>query len=447
MTAVRILYNLAFPFVLLALLPSFLFRMLKRGKYRHKFGQRFAIYSPRVRRKLSCGGWTWVHAVSVGEVLIALKLIRELRSRDPELPVVLSTTTSTGYALASKETDDQLEVIYNPVDFFWTARRAIRLIRPRRLLLVEAEVWPNLTAEAKARGATLALVNARLSRRSESRYRMIRPLAAPIFNQLDLLCVQEPADALRWEALGVVPRKILCTGSIKFDDRVDDSRVRQDFREVLVKLGVGRSAPVIVAGSTHSGEESLIGEIVVRLKQNFPDLFYVVVPRHAERWREVREQLEKLGLRVALRANEDSSSTNPDTLLVNTTGELRDWYDQATVVFIGKSLTAHGGQNPAEAVAAGKAVVFGPNMENFSSLAAQLVRAGGASQVADAIKLEEEFGKLLSDAVKRSQLAANGARCLEAHYGATARTCQALENLESPGSLRKDYPNAIAEPH
>ena len=111
MTAVRILYNLAFPLVLLVLLPRFIFRMIKRGKYRHKFGQRFAIYSPRVRKKLSRGGWTWVHAVSVGEVMIALKLIRELRSREPELPVVLSTTTSTGYALASKEKDERFEAI------------------------------------------------------------------------------------------------------------------------------------------------------------------------------------------------------------------------------------------------------------------------------------------------------------------------------------------------
>ena len=356
MTAVRILYNLAFPFVLIALLPSFLFRMLKRGKYRHKFGQRFAIYSSRVRRKLSRGGWTWVHAVSVGEVLIALKLIREMRTRDPQVPVVLSTTTSTGYALASKETGDYLEVIYNPLDFFWTARRAVRLIRPRKLILVEAEVWPNLTAEARARGAILALVNARLSVRSESRYRAIRPLAKPIFNQLDLLCVQEPAEARRWRRLGVETRKILCTGSIKFDDQTEDRRASQDFRNILANLGVEESAPVLLAGSTHAREESVLGEIVMRLRREFPNLFYVVIPRHAERWKEVREELEKIGLRVALRAHDNSSAGNPDTLLVNTTGELRDWYDQATLVFIGKSLTAHGGQNPAEAVAAGKPV-------------------------------------------------------------------------------------------
>jgi 3-deoxy-D-manno-octulosonic-acid transferase len=446
MTAVRLLYNLAFPFVLLALLPGFLFRMLKRGNYRHKFGQRFAIYSARVRRKLSRGGWTWVHAVSVGEVLIALKLIREFRSRDPKLPVVLSTTTSTGYALASKETGDDLEAIYNPLDFFWIARRAIRLIRPRRLILIEAEVWPNLTAEAKGQGATLALVNARLSKRSESRYHLIRPLAAPIFNQLDLLCVQESGDARRWENLGVDAGKILCTGSIKFDDRMDDRRVHQDFREILAKYSVAGSAPIILAGSTHAGEESLLGEVVLRLKRSFPELFYVVVPRHAERWREVREELEKLGLRVALRTNDNNTRMNPDALLVNTTGELRDWYHRATVVFIGKSLTAHGGQNPAEAVAAAKPVVFGPNMENFSSLAAQLVRERGALQVADAAKLEEVLRGLLSDPKKRGELAANGARCLLAHHGATARTCQALEDLEPSSSQRKVYKGVIVEP-
>jgi 3-deoxy-D-manno-octulosonic-acid transferase len=431
MTAVRILYNLAFPFVLLALLPGFLYRMLKRGKYRHKFGQRFGIYSARVRRKLSRGGWTWVHAVSVGEVMIALKLIRELRSRDPEIPVVLSTTTSTGFALANKEQGERLETIYNPVDFFWTARRAVRLIRPRRLILVEAEVWPNLTAEAKARGATLALVNARLSGRSESRYRMIRPLASAIFNQLDLLCVQEAAEAKRWESLGLDARKILCTGSIKFDDEGEDTRVRRNFRHFLDELGVGEDAPILLAGSTHSGEERLIGEIVIRLKEDFPSLFYIVVPRHAERWKEVREPLKQLGLKVALRTGEEHSPTQPDTLLVNTTGELRDWYDQATVVFVGKSLTAHGGQNPAEAVAAGKAVVFGPNMENFSSLAAQLVREEGALQVTNAKELEQTLRELLSRPQQRAVLAAKGGGCLQAHRGATERTCRALEEFES----------------
>lgn len=426
MNAVRLLYNAAFPFVLLGLLPGFLFRMLRRGKYRHKFGQRFAIYSPRVREKLSPGGWTWIHAVSVGEVLIAQKFIRELKRREPELRVVLSTTTSTGFALANTEKSDWLEPIYNPVDFLWSARAAVKLIRPRRLILVEAEIWPNLTAEAKKQGATLALVNARLSARSEARYRLVRFFVAPVFNQLDLLCVQEPADAGRWEALGVERKKILVTGSIKFDDAGDGALPRRDFRPVLRELGVPEDAPVLLAGSTHAGEEKILGEIVLRLRRDFPGVFYIVVPRHAERWRSVRDELAQLGLKVALRTDGGELPAGADVLLVNTTGELRDWYDTATVVFVGKSLTAHGGQNPVEAVVAGKAVVVGPNMENFSSLVLQLVRGRGIVQVSDAAGLEAEVKSLLSDPARRSALAAEGVRCLEVHRGATARTCEAI---------------------
>lgn len=428
MRAVRLLYNLAFPFVLVALLPSFLIRMLKRGKYRHKFGQRFGIYSERVKTKLSAGGWTWVHAVSVGEVLIALKFIHEMKARDPELRVVFSTTTSTGFALASKETSEWLEPIYNPVDFLWTARRAMRLIRPRRFIMVEAEIWPNLTAEAKAQGASLALINARLSRRSEARYRMVRPLVSVVFNQLDLLCVQEPADAERWKNLGVHPGKILCTGSIKFDD-AGAIRSKRDFWPDLEKLGVMRETPILLAGSTHAGEEKIIGEIVLRLREEFPNLFYLIIPRHAERWREIRQDLTQLGFRVAVRAGDGTLPEKTDALLANTTGELRDWYDCATVVFVGKSLTSHGGQNPVEAVAAGKAVVLGPNMENFATITAQLVRDEGVIQVPDAAAMEEAFRNLLADASLGCALAARGQRCLDVHRGATVRTCEAIEKL------------------
>jgi 3-deoxy-D-manno-octulosonic-acid transferase len=428
MRAVRLFYNLFFPIVLVILLPGFLLRMLRRGKYRHKFGQRFAIYSARVRQKLSPGGWTWVHAVSVGEVLIALKLIREMKQQDPDLRVVLSTTTSTGYVLANRQRCEWLEPIYHPIDFYWIARRAIRLIRPKQMILVEAEIWPNLTAEAKAQGAKLALVNARLSPRSEQRYRLIRWLAAPIFNQLDLLCVQDPIDQGRWRSLGVRPEKILLTGSIKFDEMAV-TRPARDFRPVLRDLGVADDAPILLAASTHAGEEAILGQIFLKLREKFPGLFYVAIPRHAERGRDVRDQLERLGLNTALRVGETYPASHPEALVVNTTGELRDWYACATAVFVGKSLLSTGGQNPAEAVAAGKPVVVGPNMQNFSTLVAQLVRQEGICQVSDEAALEEVLYDFLRNPEKGRRLASNGAHCLEEHHGATARTVEALAKL------------------
>jgi len=431
MKKVRLLYNLAFPFVLLALLPSFLLRMIRRGKYRHKFGQRFAIYSPRVLSKLRRDNNVWVHAVSVGEVLIALKLIGEMKKSDPALRVVLSTTTSTGFRLASRRRTEWLEPIYNPVDFILVAKRAMDIVRPKTMILVEAEVWPNLTAEAKARGAKLALVNARLSPRSESRYRMVKFLTAPLFNQLDVMCVQEEADAERWKSLGVTEDRIRLTGSVKFDDAAQSRTPGRDFSSILAELGVPAGAPILLAASTHAGEEAILGEIYLRLRTEFPDLFYVCVPRHAERGRQVKEELEKIGLRVVLRSGETAPPANPDALIVNTTGELRDVYPVASVVFIGKSLTAKGGQNPVEALAAGKPVIFGKDMQNFASLCDQLVRSRAAIRISDEAELEAAIRDCLQDPQKASSLARRGAECLGQHRGATRRTVDILESLRA----------------
>jgi 3-deoxy-D-manno-octulosonic-acid transferase len=223
--------------------------------------------------------------------------------------------------------------------------------------------------------------------------------------------------------------KILCTGSIKFDEAETTAPQSRDFRPVLDALGVPAGAPILLGGSTHAGEEKILGELAVALRAEFPELFLVIVPRHAERWRGVRDDLVAAGLRVALRLDDEAPGSRPDALVVNTTGELRDWYDVATVVFVGKSLTAHGGQNPAEAVAAGKPVVVGPWMENFATLTAQLRLAGGIVAVEDAAGLGREVADLLRRPDRRAEMAARGRECLAGHLGATARTCDAVRRL------------------
>jgi len=420
---IRLVYNLVFPIVLVLMLPGFLVRMVRRGKYRHKFWQRFGIYSPRVLEKIRGGGRIWVHAVSVGEVLVALKLIRALREEDPSRAFVLSTTTSTGFQLAARAKSQWLEPVYNPLDFFFSARRAVRTIRPEMLLLVEAEVWPNIVCEARAAGAKVALVNARLSPRSEKRFRAARWITAPVFNQLDLLCLQEPDDVARWVALGVDRHRLKVTGSIKFDDGA--IRPPKDFRPVLRAMGIPDGAPILLGGSTFEGEEAVLASVFSALRKSRPDLFLILVPRHFERAAGVASQLEKSGLRVA-RRTQPAPEGRPDLLLVDTTGELRDWYACATVVFVGKSLCAKGGQNPAEPLAAGVPVIFGPNMQNFAALAGQLLRHGGALEVRDEESLEFTAGRLLDDPQLRASMASHAARCLDVHRGATARTVAAL---------------------
>ena len=425
MALVRFVYNLIFPVVLVLMLPSFVLRMIRRGNYRHKFWQRFGIYSPRVLEKIGGGGRTWMHAVSVGEVMIAMKLIRAMRDADPTRAFVLSTTTSTGFKLAARAKSPWLEPIYNPLDFYLSARRAVRTIRPRQLILVEAEAWPNIVCEARKVGAKVAMVNTRLSTRSEKRYRAARWITAPLFNQLDILCLQEAEDVARWKSLGVAESRLRVTGSIKFDDSAAPARPPRDFRPVLKALGVTDGAPVLLGGSTFDGEEVLLAEVFKQLLPEHPNLFLIVVPRHFERAADVVAQLEKTGLSIA-RRTQPSPEKKPDVLVVDTTGELRDWYACATVVFIGKSLAARGGQNPAEPVAIGVPVVFGPNMQNFATLTAQFLRHNGAIEVRDVESLRGAVDRLLRDPALRAEMAGNAVRCLAVHSGATGRTVALL---------------------
>jgi 3-deoxy-D-manno-octulosonic-acid transferase len=439
---IRFIYNLLWPIGLLFFLPGYFMKMVRRGGYREKFGQRLGIYDRELRSRLSKQRSTWLHAVSVGEVNIALKLASALRALDPDLRCVLTTTTTTGFALANQNAQQWIEMMYTPLDYWPIMRRAFSVIRPARIVLVEAEVWPNLAAEARARRVPLALVNARLSPRSERRYRRFRFFVAPTFRLLDLVCVQEPEDADRWQRIGVEHNRIKCTGSIKYDPDVQaESEAVAASLPVTPKLSEGGwdalsvgspDGAVLFGGSTHRGEEEILATIFLRLRQQFPSLRLFIAPRHVERLREIRAQLSALGLQVALaseaRAGRERNDT--DCVLLDTTGELQRWYDIATVVFIGKSLTAHGGQNPVEPILAGKPVVFGPYMENFATLANTLVSKKGAVQVRDADFLERAIIELLHNSEARQRLVQNAREVLGMHQGATARAAALIHQLE-----------------
>ena len=427
---IRLLYNLLYPVGLLFFLPGQISKLLRRGNYRHKFGQRFGFYDRGVKARLASRRCTWIHAVSVGEVAIALKLSSKLRELDPDFFCVLTTTTTTGFHVATSEAGEGMEVLYSPLDFWPIMRRAFAIIRPGRVVLVEAEVWPNLAAEARGRRVPLALVNARLSKRSEARFRRFRFLIEPTFRCLDAVCVQEAEDVERWIALGVPRERIHHIGSIKYDPA--DVRLNPDLpRQVLRACGIESDTPILFGGSTHAGEEEILGEIFQRLRTDFPAFTLIVAPRHVERVSEIRTRLERLGLRVLLRSEAGSSHPSPpDCLLLDTTGELQHWYAVATIVFVGKSLTARGGQNPVEPIFAGKPVLFGPHMENFSALAQALVVNKAAVQVSDPDSLQQQIAWLLRDREAALRLVANARGVLARHNGATARTAALVLNLK-----------------
>jgi 3-deoxy-D-manno-octulosonic-acid transferase len=431
---IRLIYNLLWPLGLVFFLPGYLVEMFRRGGYRRKFGQRLGIYCADVRRRRAQQKSTWLHAVSVGEVGVALKLAAELRRLQPDLHCVLTTTTTTGFSFAADNAPDWVEVMYNPLDFWPIMRCAFSVINPVRIVLIEAEIWPNLVAEAEARRVPIAVANARLSPRSEKRFSQFRAFVEPTFRRLGLVCVPEREDVDRWAALGIARERIHCTGSIKYDLTGFENRLEIQGKAIF-QLGARDSNNLVLfGGSTHSGEEEILAQVFLHLRKQFPSLILFIAPRHVERVREIRRQLESLSLEVRLTsevaAHPDSKS---DCVLLDKTGELQSWYGVATVVFIGKSLTAHGGQNPVEAIFAGVPVVFGPHMENFAVLTKSLVARKGAIQVSERDQLQPALAHLLGDREARSRLIRNAEEVLTEHRGAAARTAQLISDLASTG--------------
>lgn len=318
------LYNLLFAPALLLLLPGYLIRIRKRGGYGHKAAQRLGIFDQDTLRRVGAGR-IWIHAVSVGEVGIALKFIAEFHRRDPDARFLVSSTTSTGLAILERSASARLEAIANPVDFPVITGRLVAKLRPSALLFVEADLWPNRVAAAKKLGIPVVLLNARLSHRSEKRFRILRPLASAWFNQLDLITLSDAGDRARFLSLGVRAGILRVTGNIKHDS---PSAIPSP----------GEAESILLAASTHSGEEEVIVEAYSLLLAEFPGLRLVIAPRHAERRHEIRKVMSSLGLPCRLRS--EGSVPSGDPLLLDTTGELSSWYPGAAVVFVGKSLPA-----------------------------------------------------------------------------------------------------------
>ncbi len=460
-----LLYNLLYLPAVLLMAPTALRKMKARGGKITSLWQRLGFFDPgtidQIKVRRDRGPVWWMHAVSVGEVGVAARLIKELISRRSELSIVLSTTTPTGYALAQNlaaSSAGAVVPIYNPLDGWLIVRRCLRLIAPERLVLVEAEVWPNLVFAARRRDVEVSLVNARLSPRSERRYGRVLPLVRPIFSMLSRVFVQETEDIARWEKLGVPRAVISCAGSIKYDTAGQIEPLEQVAKlgALIEKIGWGSNDPVLLAASTHAGEEAAIAELFKRLRSSNSDLptpilhlRLIIVPRHAERADKVEIQLREMGLSVTRRStlSLDAQVSAPqlvaEILLVDATGELRAWQHLATAVVVGKSFLSSGGQNPAEAIAAGKPVLFGPHMDNFTPLVRQLLAVRGAVQVQDFAQLETCLRELFRDSHSAAQLAANGLQALRSHEGATARIASALLGQDKMSQAKNPLANSV----
>ena len=432
---VRTLYNILFTIFFVLSSPYYFMRMWRRGNWFPGFSQRFGHFDANVKQALTNRQVLWLHAVSVGEVNLCTQLIRALEPRLPNIKIVVSTTTTTGMAELRRHLPMHISKIYYPIDRRSCVVRALATIKPEAIILVEAEIWPNFIWRAQQLGIPVFLANARLSERSFRGYKRFAFVFRPLFASFAGVGAQNEEDAARLREIGCRPETIHMVGNLKFDAAKLHEPRKLDATALLRQLGVAPDAPVLIGGSTHDGEEKILVEVAGRLRARFPKLFLVLVPRHFERCRDIGRQLRECGVKFVYR-NEIAATTQfregeLNCLLVNTTGELRLFYRPATVVFVGKSLAAVGGQNPIEPGAQGKAMIFGPNMQNFADIARNFLAQNAAIQVQDPETLEIAVAELLADEKRRAELGRNALRVVRENLGAIDRTmAMILEQLK-----------------
>lgn len=416
-----LIYNLLLPVFLLVSIPGYLLKMKRRGGVGTGLRERFGLY--KCKKSEEPQGGLYVHAVSVGEVFIALKFIREWRKTHNE-PVVLATSTATGHQVVRDAALPGVRALYSPLDVPGLSGRCLKRFNPRAVVLIEAELWPNFAEACNRRNIPMVMLNARLSPRSEGRYRKVRAITSLLFSRLTALGAQNERDKGRFAGIGVREEIITVTGSIKFDVLGDTPAApREEFRNILNTVSGGK--PVVLAASTHAGEEALIAT-AIREAGAFP----LIVPRHAERRADVVKDLTAAGFTPVLRTAGELPAELPQNLcyIADTTGELRDWTALSDVAVIGKSFLAKGGQNPVEAIAAKIPVVFGPDMTNFADLVT-LLNAENSVWQCEKEELAATIRRILTDKAEADARKERAYQALSVHSGATKRSVELVETL------------------
>lgn len=418
-----LVYSVALALLALGYLPVFLVRKVWGAGYplalRERLG--FVPVTPGPAR-------FWVHAVSVGEVMAAVPLVRALRARWPGVEVVVSTVTATGARVARERLPEAAALFVLPLDLPGATRRAVRRVRPRCFIALETEIWPNLLRALREAGVPATVANGRISDRSYRGYQRVRCLLGRVLDHVALFAMQSEESARRIATLGARPERVVVTGNLKMETPAAGAGTAAPWRRLL-GLDPG---PVWVAGSTHRGEDEQVLEAFLAVRSAVSGLRLVLAPRHPERAPEVEALVVSRGL-TAVRRSRVGAGPPGEVVLLDTVGELATLYAAADVIFVGGSLVPAGGHNVIEPALCGKPVVFGPHMANFRDAAALLLGAGGAVQVPDARGLAGTVRGLLEDPEAREAIGRAARRAVEAHQGACGRTVAALERVLGGG--------------
>ncbi|OGD27260.1 MAG: hypothetical protein A2Y56_03135 [Candidatus Aminicenantes bacterium RBG_13_63_10] len=417
-----ILYSFLLALALAALLPVYFIRLRLREGKPLALAQRLGLGLPaRAPGRVSL----WMHAVSVGEVLSLQKLAREVKDRHPDWALHVSVLTQAGMEVARKKLASADRLFFAPLDFGWTARRFLRRFEPGLLILAESELWPNLLRQARKSGRGVLLVNGRVSERSFHRYRRLRFFTGRLFGDIALFLVQTEQDRERLIGSGARPERVRISGNLKCEitpGDIDPETLKRRREEISLP----RSKKLVVAGSTREGEETLLLEAFRESRRARTDVGLVLAPRHMDRVAEVEKACGERGLR-ARRRTEIRKGEEWDVLLLDTIGELSEFYALGDAAFVGGSLVPWGGHNLLEPAAYGKPIFFGPHMKNFAFLADVFTAAGAARVVRSPGDLRDMF--LFPDPAGLRVQGEKSLQTLKSLQGATARTIKVIENM------------------
>lgn len=394
-----------------------LWRGLRNRRYWAGLGERFGFgpagASPTI----------WVHAVSLGEVTAAAPLIRAVRARYPQFPVILTTATPTGRAKAHSLFGDSVAVRFLPYDTPGSMRRFVARARPRLAIILETELWPNLFFECRRRGIPVVLASARLSLKSVARYRRFGGLFRPVFSAGTLVAAQSAEDAERFIAIGAAPDRTHVIGNVKFDMVADAAQIEQG---LTLRSTLWSGRPVWIAGSTHAGEEEMVLAAHAELQANIAGALLLLVPRHPERFQAVADLLSRGGFRFDRRSSRKAVQPDTQVLLVDTVGELASLYAAVDVAFVGGSLVPVGGHNLLEPAALGVPVITGPYQSNGKEIAQLLLERGAALEVGDTAELADVLTRLFADPVTRQRMGASARHTVDVNRGSVARLIELI---------------------
>lgn len=428
-----IFYNLLQLVLLSFTLPVLLVVILLRSKYRRRFWQRLGLglLFTAFRKRGGERKTIWIHGLSVGEVTSALPLVAGIRNRFPDAFLFFSATTDSGAKVAAQLLSGSTDLLIPfPFDLLPVTSLFVRIVRPDLFILVETDFWPNILHTLHRQNIPAMVVNGRVSQKSFGSYRSFSFFFRPMFLTFRHLCMQTENDRANMMALGVPPERIHTLGNLKFDTPLI---VNSGANSVEPPLALPDNGLLLVAGSTHQGEEEIILSAYLRLRADFPHLFLLIAPRDVSRGKEIQATAEAKGVTTIRRSQKSGMREGKDTfsrlLILDTIGELAACYRFADIAFVGGSLIRKGGHNPIEPAIMGAPVLFGPHMEDFAEISQELLTAGGAKRVGGEASLVQTAGDWLADDKSRKDAGLAALRCVERQQGVVERHLRLIQTL------------------